>query len=855
MIDFLLPVAKSLHGPPFSEWTFPLFQIFVSVLVFLEGYRVYRMRPENSFFRSFYALSLVAVLWMLFDSGASIIHLYQNSIASQLNRIAEVFFIMTIPFFHYFFPSFPPGGKKSRSRWGSADPARKYDRFLLIESIAFILAVWTLFGPGLPFAIARDSHATILINRFFLILIILLISFEIRQEYKRNKKDPGANRLVAMGDSLRNFFFAGILILTFHLFHRNSALTNAGFAFAVFLLLRFPAEIMTEKVPDYRKRLVRLLSALIATGMILPIPSYLLLAPPGSAARFGSTGELLIILLPALAVPLYSYVFRFFDSGFRTLDAASRAFIQLPLHPELLDSYTIRKGIYSLIQNLYSPDHLAMYMLVHEPGGKTGHHLILDADHIHYTTNLPPAPVFPEEVLQLFRKMDPSSSFYYGATPGELTWYAKRTSGENAVRQLRYLYQNGCDGIVVLRRKIDASGSSPSGNFENQTMITGILSIGKTSPDLASGIDLSPIIEKNDSLSSLILLDQFARKIEQLRNRFEEQQREKDLPQTDGTESLSSSTISFVYRPEGIMSEMIEQVKRFSKRTAPLLIHGETGTGKEQVARMIHELSGRKGSFVALNCSAIPDDLIENELFGHIRGAYTGADDETEGLVGRAENGTLFLDEIGEMPLEGQVKLLRLVQEGQYEKLGSSETKTTKARFVFATNRNLEEEVTGGNFRSDLYYRISTFEIQIPPLRERPEDIPLLVEHFLKLAGETFHRPGLRFTREAKEMLNKYRWPGNVRELENTVFRAVVLSESDLLDVNSLPEFFRGKDDFFQKRVQLEKIIQEQSILEKELLMEALEFSGNNQRKAAELLNMSRGALQYRMKQYGLTPD
>jgi len=312
------------------------------------------------------------------------------------------------------------------------------------------------------------------------------------------------------------------------------------------------------------------------------------------------------------------------------------------------------------------------------------------------------------------------------------------------------------------------------------------------------------------------------------------------------------SAAAFVFNRQGSMFRIMEQVEKFAGRDSPVLITGETGTGKEQIARILHGQSGRKGQLVTVNCSAIPGDLIENELFGHEKGAYTGALEASEGLVARAKNGTLFLDEIGEMPIAGQVKLLRLVQEGEYERIGSSETMRTDARFVFATNRDLEEEVNSGRFRSDLFYRISTFEIRLPPLRDRKDDILLLIDHFFWLAGQTFNRPALRMTAQARELLLKHTWPGNVRELENLILRTVVLSDTDELDVDSLPVMFRDELDFKRKQMQLDRVVNEMTRLEKELLLEALEKSGGNQRKAAEILNISRGSLQYRMKQYGL---
>ncbi len=297
------------------------------------------------------------------------------------------------------------------------------------------------------------------------------------------------------------------------------------------------------------------------------------------------------------------------------------------------------------------------------------------------------------------------------------------------------------------------------------------------------------------------------------------------------------------------MAELLELAERFAEHDHPVLIEGETGTGKERVARIIHGLSSRSGSIVALNCSAIPADLVENELFGHVRGAYTGADSDSEGYVQRAAGGTLFLDEIGDLPLMQQVKLLRLVQEGQFEKVGSSETVQADVRFIFATNRELASEVNQGSFRSDLFYRIQTFSLRLPPLRERRADIPLLIQHYLWLASEQFNRPGLRFAGEAYGLLLEYSWPGNVRELENLVFRCALLSPSAEIPVEQLPEQVRS-NDLEYRRQRVEALRAELQREEKELLEAALNVTGGNQRQTARLLGMSRGSLQHQLKKY-----
>jgi len=308
-------------------------------------------------------------------------------------------------------------------------------------------------------------------------------------------------------------------------------------------------------------------------------------------------------------------------------------------------------------------------------------------------------------------------------------------------------------------------------------------------------------------------------------------------------------SVTFVFEAGGSMAEILELGERFAEHDHPVLIEGETGTGKERVARIIHGLSSREGPIVALNCSAIPAELVENELFGHVQGAYTGADSDTEGYVQRASGGTLFLDEIGDLPLMQQVKLLRLVQEGEFEKVGSSDTVQADVRFIFATNRELAAEVDQGAFRSDLFYRIQTFSLRLPPLRERKADVPLLIQHYLWLATEQFNRPGLTFDGDAHKLLLEYSWPGNVRELENLVFRCALLSPSHIISVDQLPEQVRS-NDLEYRRQKVERLRADLQREERELLEAALHVSGGNQRQTARLLGMSRGSLQHQLKKY-----
>jgi formate hydrogenlyase transcriptional activator len=240
-----------------------------------------------------------------------------------------------------------------------------------------------------------------------------------------------------------------------------------------------------------------------------------------------------------------------------------------------------------------------------------------------------------------------------------------------------------------------------------------------------------------------------------------------------------------------VLRQVLQLVETVADGASTVLLLGETGTGKELIARAIHNRSRRKDSpFVKVNCAAIPSGLLESELFGHERGAFTGAITQKIGRLELADQGSLFLDEIGDIPLELQPKLLRILQEREFERLGSTRTKKVDVRIIAATHRNLEDMILAKQFRSDLYYRLNVFPISIPSLRERPDDIPLLVQHFVQLAARKLNKTIDIIPSETMEALTQYRWPGNIRELENVVERAVILSPGPVLrlsprDLNS----------------------------------------------------------------------
>lgn len=303
------------------------------------------------------------------------------------------------------------------------------------------------------------------------------------------------------------------------------------------------------------------------------------------------------------------------------------------------------------------------------------------------------------------------------------------------------------------------------------------------------------------------------------------------------------------------MQEIFSQIKKVADLKTTILVLGESGTGKELVARAIHQSGCRaQKPFVAVNCGAIPENLLESELFGHVRGAFTDASSDKTGLFEQADNGTLLLDEIGEMPLSLQVKLLRVLQEGEIRRVGGSTVKKIDVRVISATSRDLSADVVSGRFREDLYFRLNVFSLQLPPLRERVEDIPLLAEYFLKRFGSKAETQ-MRIEPEALRSLVAHHWPGNIRELENALERACIVSEGGRITSASLPRAVRLPDEGCQNEsVQDENlsIKKAEDSIERELIRKALAKTGGNRTQAAKILEISHRSLLYKLKEYGI---
>jgi two-component system response regulator AtoC len=302
------------------------------------------------------------------------------------------------------------------------------------------------------------------------------------------------------------------------------------------------------------------------------------------------------------------------------------------------------------------------------------------------------------------------------------------------------------------------------------------------------------------------------------------------------------------------MRKVFDTIQKVADYRSTVLIHGESGTGKEMVARALHSQSCRRDRpFITVNCGAIPENLLESELFGHVRGAFTDASRDKKGLFEEADGGTLFLDEIGDMPTSLQVKLLRVLQEGEIRRVGDNRSRPIDVRVVAASHQDLGDLVRNGRFREDLFYRLHVLPLQLPPLRDRAEDIPLLVEHFVERCNQWMGGRIKGVSPQAMALLCRYEWPGNVRELENVIERAMVLADTDVLGVDSLPDAVaRASAPSLDRLLDQDdlSIKKASRVLERTLIRRALESTGGNRTAAARVLEISHRALLYKIKDY-----
>ena len=350
----------------------------------------------------------------------------------------------------------------------------------------------------------------------------------------------------------------------------------------------------------------------------------------------------------------------------------------------------------------------------------------------------------------------------------------------------------------------------------------------------------------SDYLTKPLNLEELHHKIERVRERCRLYAENRELRAA----LESRHRIEGIIGDSGQMLEVISLVRRVAPTDATVLIRGESGTGKELIAKAIHYGSARAARpLVRVNCAALPENLLESELFGHEKGSFTGAIATRKGRFELADGGTLFLDEIGDLPLHLQAKLLRVLQEKEFERVGSSHSLKVNVRVLSATHRDLEALIESGKFREDLYYRLNVVTILLPPLRERRPDLPAFMDHFLRVFAQKNGKTIRGFTREAREVLLRYDYPGNVRELENLIERAVVLTRDDVIDRSDLPLTVDASEKPDDKETSLTAAVEG---LERRMIKEALARAGGIQTRAAELLGLTERALRYKLRKYGL---
>jgi len=352
-----------------------------------------------------------------------------------------------------------------------------------------------------------------------------------------------------------------------------------------------------------------------------------------------------------------------------------------------------------------------------------------------------------------------------------------------------------------------------------------------------------------DYLAKPLHLEELLQKIQRIRERCRLYEENRELRE----ELKERHRIEGIIGESGQMLEVISLVQRVAPSEATVLIRGESGTGKELIAKAIHYASPRAARpLVRVNCAALPENLLESELFGHERGAFTGAVAARKGRFELADGGSLFLDEIGDLPLHLQAKLLRVLQEREFERVGSSQTVKVNVRVLSATNRDLEAMIKSGQFREELYYRLNVVTLLLPPLRERRQDLPALMEHFLKHFAAKNSKTIRGFSHEARQALLRYDYPGNVRELENLIERAVVLTRDDVVGRGDLPLTLEESEERTEQETQLTAAVEG---LERRMIKDALARADGIQTRAADFLGITERALRYKLKKYGLSGE
>jgi Nif-specific regulatory protein len=382
-----------------------------------------------------------------------------------------------------------------------------------------------------------------------------------------------------------------------------------------------------------------------------------------------------------------------------------------------------------------------------------------------------------------------------------------------------------CVPILINRRAVGALGVdlrfNPDRDYDRYVKFLGV-----AASSIAQALKIQRLIEEDKKR----LVDENTHLRQELKERYD---------------------FSTIIGTSGPVRQMYEQMAQVASTNTTVLIRGESGTGKELIAHSIHYNSPRANKpFVKVSCAALPDSLIESELFGYERGAFTGAEQRKKGRFELAEGGTLFLDEIGDINLNTQVKLLRVLQEREFERLGSTETVKVNVRLLAATNKDMERAIAAGTFREDLYYRLNVFTIFVPPLRERKADLLLLVDHFLEKFSREHHKSIKRISTPAIDMLMSYHWPGNVRELENTLERAVLMCDGQVVHGHHLPPSLQTAEaSNTVTRVSLSDAV---AGFEKDLIQDALKTTRGNRAKAARLLDTTERVLNYKVRKYAI---